>query len=359
MTSVSVETKTNEFLSFSGQSRNIVGEEARKAEFSEIPIISLKQNKEDLVNAIRDACTRVGFFYISDHDVPQSSIEKLMEGAEKFFQSPKEIKDEIHFSKSKHFRGYEGCGDNKTEMKRKPDLNEQFNWGYEAKLDPTKTAADIEKYEQDLNKSVMAGPNVWPQKVPELEISVKEYYSHVLNLARRLIKLFALALNLPEDYFNSMFETPGAIGRILHYFPQDPKEENIMGIGAHTDIECFTILHQGNVPALQVLNSSGEWIQAPPMEGTFVINIGDMLARWSNDVFISTVHRVSNITGRERYSIPVFIGTEYSTIIEPLPTCIGEEGPKYKPVKAGEYVYKRLAFSRLDKEEYEEKIKSL
>lgn len=346
------------FTSFSGNKREIKTENARAASFSEIPVISLKQDKPTLVNQIRDACTRVGFFYISDHDVPQKKIDNLLSAAETFFNSPVEERNEIHFLKSKHFRGYEGCGDNMTEAGRKADLNEQFNWGYEAELDPLKTPEEIEQYNK-LEKNVMAGKNVWPSRIPELRDAVGEYYGDVLILARKLIKLFALALNLPETYFDKMFKNPGAMGRILHYFPQPPNDSEQLGIGAHTDIECFTILYQGNVPALQVLNNEGEWIQATPIEKTFVVNIGDMLARWSNDVFISTVHRVRNSTGKERYSIPVFVGTEYSTMIEPLETCVGEEGPRYQPIKAGDYVYKRLAYSRLPKEEYERKIKEL
>ena len=119
-----------------------------------------------------------------------------------------------------------------------------------------------------------------------------------------------------------------------------------------TDIEAFTILCQGEQPALQILNVDGQWIQAPPVEGTFVVNIGDMLARWSNDVFISTVHRVHNSTGCERYSIPFFFGPSYDTHLQPLPTCIPDGGKAgYAPIVAGDYVWQRLAQSRLTKEE--------
>lgn len=340
------DTKTSDFLSFSGRKRTIVGDVARKADFSEIPVISMLSPQHELVTQIRDACTRVGFFYISDHGIPQESIDNVLTSAETFFAMPEEDKNEIHFSKSTHFRGYEGVGDNVTETGRKPDLNEQFNWGYQADLDPERNEQEIEHFQQHTKDNVMIGPNSWPSKCPELKQNIVVYYQNVLKLARKLIKLFALALDLPENYFDELFKTPGAIGRVLHYFAQDPKQENVLGIGAHTDIECFTILYQGQVPALQVLNNEGQWIMAPPIEKTFVINIGDMLARWSNDVFISTVHRVFNVSGRERYSIPVFIGVDYTTSIEPLETCVGEEGPKYEPVNAGEYVYKRLAFSR-------------
>jgi isopenicillin N synthase-like dioxygenase len=137
--------------------------------------------------------------------------------------------------------------------------------------------------------------------------------------------------------------------RLLHYPPQVANDPEALGIGAHTDIECFTILCQGNVPALQILNPSGEWIYAPPIPGTFVVNIGDMLARWTNDRFMSTVHRVWNITGQERYSIPFFFEANYDAVISTLDSCLKGGQTKYEPVLAGDYVYRRLAASRVER----------
>ena len=147
----------------------------------------------------------------------------------------------------------------------------------------------------------------------------------------------------------SGFIVKADLERLLHYPPQAANDPEALGIGAHTDIECFTILCQGSVPALQILNSNGEWIQAPPIPGTFVVNIGDMLARWTNDKFISTVHRVWNITGKERYSIPFFFGANYDAVISTLESCLTEGQTKYEPVLAGDYVYRRLAASRIEK----------
>lgn len=148
----------------------------------------------------------------------------------------------------------------------------------------------------------MQGANVWPD-MTGFKQNVTAYYGHVLMLARRIIRLLAKVLELPEDYFDSAVVHPGAMLRLLKYPAQDPCDPDALGIGAHTDIEAFTILCQGRQPALQILNVAGQWIQAPPVPGTFVVNIGDMLARWSNDVFISTVHRVHNSSGCERYSV--------------------------------------------------------
>ncbi|KAH3671155.1 hypothetical protein OGAPHI_000866 [Ogataea philodendri] len=339
-------TSVHQFTSFSGNSRTVISEKARAATFSEIPLISLEAEKQELVRQIRTACTQVGFFYIKDHGIEQKLVDDLMNSAQEFFRLPMEEKNDIHFTKSKQLKGYEGFGDNRTESERKPDLNEQFSWGYDKEMDPDQETV----FESD---SFLYGENSWPSQVPELRTAVKRYFSQILLLARRLMSLFALALDLPENYFVDMLKHPGAMGRVLHYLPQPVEETNVLGIGAHTDIECCTILYPGEVPALEILNPEGEWIVATPIPGTFVINIGDMLARWSNDFFISTVHRVKNITGQERYSIPVFVGVDYETVIEPLETCISLHGKKYPPVKAGDYVYKRLAYSRFDKQDFE------
>jgi isopenicillin N synthase-like dioxygenase len=166
----------------------------------------------------------------------------------------------------------------------------------------------------------------------------------MMTLGRKLFAAFALALGLAEDYFEPMITAPTRAQRIVYYPSQNGViDEDQIGIGAHSDYECFTILAQHEVPALQVLNTAGEWIAAPPIPGTFVVNIGDQMARWSNDLFASTIHRAINTTGRARYSIPFFLGTNYDTLIDALPGCITPERPrKYAPVIAGDYVQSRF-----------------
>lgn len=175
-------------------------------------------------------------------------------------------------------------------------------------------------------------------------------------LGRKLIGILALALNLPETYFDDFVRTPGCLGRLLHY-PAQPPDAASLGIGAHADIECLTFLAQGSdLSCLQVLNKSGQWIEAPPIPGTLVVNLGDMLCRCSNNRFLSTVHRVINKTGMERYSVPVFFGfcrswqngrclnrdlitacEAYDAMIETAPTCLKEgEEVKFPPISAGE-----------------------
>jgi len=191
----------------------------------------------------------------------------------------------------------------------------------------------------------MSGKNVWPADFPEFRTTALKYYHAVVRLGQVLFPLFALALDLPERFFDDKTINPAAIMRILHYPPQIGEiDDKVIGIGAHTDYECFTILWQDNNPALQVLNAKGKWVDAVPIPGTLVVNLGDQFARWTNDVFKSTVHRAVNRSGVRRYSMPLFFGTDYNVMLEALPSCVSENRPaKYEPVNAGDYVQSRLA----------------
>ncbi|KAK4504970.1 hypothetical protein PRZ48_002933 [Zasmidium cellare] len=340
-----------QFTSFSGRKRQLAGNIVRKADFDEIPTISLKAPEEQIIEQLRDACTRVGFFYIKDHDVPQAIIDQIFATVKTFFDQPIDTKSEIHYKKSSILRGYEPMAEVRTDETKKADLNEAFNCGYEADLDPMRDNESRQEPKDVANDTPMQGPNAWPS-MAGFKDSVAAYYGEVLTLARRMVRLFAKVLELPVDHFDASVSRPGAMLRLLKYPAQDPSQPDALGIGAHTDIEAFTILCQGSQPALQILNTKGQWIQAPPVPGTFVVNIGDMLSRWSNDVFISTVHRVH--ASCERYSIPFFFGPSYDTVLHPLPTWVGETGEAaYEPIVAGDYVWQRLARSRLSKEEAE------
>jgi len=200
-----------------------------------------------------------------------------------------------------------------------------------------------------VNDSDMYAENVWPDStlLPDFRETVLDYYHHAVRLGKSLFPLFALALDLPENFFEDKITKPAAIMRLLHYPPQNPKtvdeSDRIIGIGAHTDYECFTILWQDDVQALQVQNANGKWVHAPPIPGTLVVNLGDQFARWTNDVFTSTLHRAINRSGKERYSIPLFFGTDYDVPLEPLPGCVTPSHPaKYEIMTAGEYVKSRL-----------------
>jgi isopenicillin N synthase-like dioxygenase len=172
----------------------------------------------------------------------------------------------------------------------------------------------------------------------------------VLDLARHLFRLFALSLNLEETFFDSMTTHPGGIARLLYYPPSRsvgpeilPSSTEQIGLGAHSDYECFTLLLPSSVPGLEILTPSGHWHIASPPPDCFVVNVADFLMRWTNGLYKSTVHRVVNRGVNARYSVPFFFSVNYDTLVETLPTCLREgEESKWKPIRAGEYILERL-----------------
>jgi isopenicillin N synthase-like dioxygenase len=311
---------------------------ADRPDFHSVPMIDLTgmmsndlEARTRVAAALRDACVNVGFFYISNHGVPQELVDGMFAIAARLFALPVDKKMQWHVKKSSTLLGYVAMRDeNANPTVGKGDMHEAFDFVPEdAEVEGDLLAGDFRR----------AG-NLWPEEVPDFHELATRYGIEMRLLARRMFAAFALALELPEDYFASLTSSPMALIRMLHYPTQPgPFSEETIGTGAHTDHECFTILCQDWVQALQVRNRGGEWIEAPPIRGTFVVNIGDLMARWTNGIFASTYHRVSNLSGHARYSLPCFIGPNSDALIEALPSCVSDERPaKFAPVKAGEYV---------------------
>ncbi len=169
-------------------------------------------------------------------------------------------------------------------------------------------------------------------------------YGALSGLGRAILQAFALSLELPEDHFERWLTGPMATLGPLHYPPQAGAiTEARIGAGAHTDFGCLTILWQDAAGGLQVRNTAGQWLDAPPIEGSFVVNIGDMMARWTNDLFTSTYHRVINTSGRDRYSMPFFFDPDFNADLTALATCVGPDRPaKYPPTTGGQYLLDRI-----------------
>ncbi|KAK0201549.1 hypothetical protein DFS33DRAFT_1265001 [Desarmillaria ectypa] len=322
---------------------SLLANQRTESSFEEIPIIDITDaTSTDLVarrvlaNEIRDACINVGFFYIKNHGIAEDTITAAIGAGKKFFALPTSSKMDLDIHRSSNYKGYTALLGENTDPTGHGDLHEGFDLGWEN-----------EDLEEMKNESAMSGGNVWPETVPDFKEPVLNYYYEAVRLGQKLFPLFALALDLPENFFGDKTTKPAAIMRLLHYPSQKPssvdEQEKVLGIGAHTDYECFTILWQDKVPALQVKNATGKWIDAVPIPGTLVLNLGDQFARWTNDVFKSTLHRAINRSGEERYSMPLFFGTDYDVLLEPIPSCVSPEYPaKYEVVTAGEYVKSRL-----------------
>jgi isopenicillin N synthase-like dioxygenase len=314
---------------------------AKEADKAQLPVVDLaKLGAEEAgvraseARALRAACTGSGFFYLSGHGVPQAVVADVFEQAHAFFDLPLADKMALDVAGSPVMRGYSALLAENTDVGAKGDVHEAFDIGgvlYDG--------APGEAF------------NRYPARLPTLEPVLGLYWAHMLRLSRDLMGGFALALGLPQDHFAPMLAAPQAFLRILHYPPQNPADAggidpSRIGIGAHSDYESLTILAQDDNRALQISDGEGGWIWATPLPGAFVVNIGDQMARWTNDLFRSTVHRAINLTGRRRYSIPFFFGPDPATVIEALPGCVGPAKPAlYPPITAGDYSRLRMAAS--------------
>jgi isopenicillin N synthase-like dioxygenase len=304
-----------------------------------IPIIDLypllhgtQQEQALVIRAIGQACREIGFFYVINHDVPDALVARVFAEAARFFAQPDEKKAEIAIEKSSCHRGWFKLGGENLDPSKQTaagDLKEGVKIGRDLGPEHPLVAAGVPLH----------GPNQWPD-LPGWRAVMQEYYAAMEALGRRLLQAFAGALELPEAYFDAWLEAPMTTLGPLHYPPQQGHvTEAQLGAGAHTDYGCLTMLAQDDAGGLQVRAKTGVWIDAPPVEGSFVVNIGDMMERWTNGVFTSTLHRVINISGRERYSVPYFFDPDFDTPVECLATCLGVgEVPKYAPTTAGQHL---------------------
>jgi isopenicillin N synthase-like dioxygenase len=271
------------------------------------------------------AATReAGFFYAVGHDVPGPAIADLVSAARAFFALPLARKMEYYIGKSSNHRGYV------------PEGEEVFYAGSKDRKEAFDLAQDLPADHPDVRGVPMLGPNVWPD-LPGFREAVSRYYHAAFALGRVLLRGFALAAGLEETAFDRFVTCPPSQLRLVHY-PHDPAALDATGIGAHTDYECFTILLP-TAPGLEVMNGDGVWIDAPPLPGGFVVNIGDMMETWTNGELVATSHRVRRVE-EERYAFPLFFCTDYHTEVAPLPAFVSAGRPaRYPPVRAGEHLY--------------------
>jgi isopenicillin N synthase-like dioxygenase len=306
--------------------------------FERLPVIDISAlygkdsaGRLHATEALAHAAREAGFCYIRGHHVPPELIGGLVQQAHRFFALPIERKMQWYIGRSRNHRGYVPEGEEVFAGGTR-DRKEAFDVGLDLAADPAEVQGG----------NPMLGPNVWPD-LNGFRETVNAYYESIFELGRILFRGFALALGLEEDRFVCFVNRPPSQLRLIHY-PYNPEAEDSIGIGAHTGYECFTILLP-TAPGLEVMNGAGEWVDAPPVPGCFVVNVGDMLEAWTNGEFVATSHRVRRVR-EERYSFPFFCVCDSDTLVEPLAQFVGPGRPaKYRPLMAGAHLFAQTAQS--------------
>ena len=277
---------------------------------------------EDLSHRIGAACRETGFFVITDHGVDKSLIDATFAASADFFALPAPVKHEMAIARLGGNRGYVGLGIEALDEKTAADRKEAFNLVW--------------------TDGHSRPDNVWPD-LPAFREVVQRYFDEVLALGRGLHAAFALDLGLGRDFFADKIDRPMATLRLLHYPPRGGQASaGQLGAGTHTDYGNVTLLATDAVAGLQVRRRDGAWIDVPALPGAFVCNIGDCLMRWTNDIYVSTPHRVIEPVA-ERYSIALFLDPNPEAMVSAIPSCVPEgSAPRYPPITAGAYLQQRF-----------------
>jgi isopenicillin N synthase-like dioxygenase len=281
--------------------------------------------REYITQQINQACHEIGFMYLQNHGISQDLIEEVFTHSKDFFNFPLEIKQQFAWSDEHSNQGYVGIERERLDPNKPGDLKEAFNIGKQEDGD----RQNLSSYSPAQNSSILA------------------FYQVCTELANKVLQAFALALQLPEDFFANNHNQQNHTLRLLHYPPiQQPPQIEQVRAGEHSDYGSITFLFQDEVGGLEVQTASGEWIAAPAIPGTVVVNTGDLMQRWTNHMFCSTKHRVmipnDDRIKQSRFSIAFFCHPNEDTEIACLDSCCREYPPIYAPILAGEYLLSRL-----------------
>ncbi len=312
---------------------------------STIPVIDLSStNHAALIDQIGAACREFGFFGVINHGIAPEVITQAFKASKMFFDLPQENKLSLHINKSPTHRGFDPIGWQSLDLSKEgdvqaADLKESFYIGTEAQANANPPVPNH-------------GPNQWPPTswVSGFEQHINNYRVQAKQLAYRLIGLIAQSLGMQSDALNAYARYPTCTTRLLHYPPQPASNTEQIGSGEHTDWGAVTVLTQDDAGGLEVRLADGSWVDVTPQEGMLVINTGDLMQRWTNDIYRSSWHRVINKhAGRARYSIAYFFDLDHFAEIKTLPACIDAEHPaKYLPITAGDHIldmYRRTTLS--------------
>ncbi|MDR3376935.1 MAG: 2-oxoglutarate and iron-dependent oxygenase domain-containing protein [Ancalomicrobiaceae bacterium] len=311
-------------------------EKAAEIDTDRIPVIDLGPmrtgslgRRQAVARKIAEACETVGFFYITNHGVPQSLIDDAFGQNRAFFEQSRE--DRLRSAATlEHWRGYV------------PSKLEGEGGGVGGSIETFRFMLDLPWDDPDVQMGKpLHMPNRYADDLPGFTRVAKAYIAAMLELTADLRRAFALGLGLAEEWFDPFYNRPLFQQSFLHYRPAKSQREEDMEIGAgeHRDSGAFTILMQDDTGGLEVGHLAHQWVAAPPIAGTYVINIGDMMMRWTNGRFVSTPHRVVNRAAKPRYSMPFFANPDFDAVIAPIPSLI-EPGTRaaYEPLHFGSFM---------------------
>lgn len=309
---------------------------AKPGNFTSLPVIDIsplfgddRAARARVVADLGRTAREIGFLYVTGHGMAPGLFEDLLAAAKSFFALPMDEKMQVYIGKSSNHRGYVPTGE-EVIYGGVPDQKEAFDLSIDLPADDPDYVAG----------NPMLGPNQWPA-LPGFKDRVGAYYDGVMAIGRVLLRGFAEALGQDPSLFDSYVTKPPSQLRLIHYPHNENAPGNAMGISPHTDMEVFTLLRV-TAPGLEVMNGAGEWIDVPPLENAFVVNLGDMMEAWTNGEFIATSHRVRKVK-EERYSFPLFFSVDYHTEVAPLPMFVSADKPARKPVVAGEHLFQVTA----------------
>ncbi len=323
-----------------------------------IPTVSLAAfvdgdagQQQEIASRVDHICKTLGFLVVEDHGVARETIDSAWQAAREFFDLPLEQKLRSRPTEAGCPRGYFPFASEALAkslgVETPPDIKESLSIGPLRAPQRNISGAEFEFH---------YGENAWPAQPPGLQESLTRYMFAMETLGNKLLRVFATALSLPADYFEAFHSEPMCALRCLNYpAPDQPLLPGQRGAGEHADYGSLTILRSDPaVSGLEVRMPSGEWIAAPLVNDGFIVNIGDMMARWTNDRWVSTLHRVASPgtpgggSGR-RQSIAYFYNTSFDAEIRCIPTCLASgEQPRYRPVKGGEYLVQRFTSALAD-----------
>ncbi len=312
-----------------------------------VPVIDLQPwfggtpaGKALVASQVDSACRDIGFLVVTNHQISPALIQRVSDASREFFALPLETKRRVDRPREDAVRGYSAVGEEglsySLEEAAPGDLKESFSIG------PSDVPDD--EYHRGPAAGAHFEPNPWPD-LPGFREAYTEYFAAMSGLARSLMCIFATALKLPEAFFDDKIDRHISMFRVLSYPPQ--KEAPLPGqmrAGAHSDYGSLTIVRPDG-PGLQVFNKAGQWVDVPLVEGGFAINIGGLMMQWTNDTWVSTLHRVANppfddtLRNTRRQSLVFFHQPNYDAVAECLPSCLAPgEQPRHAPVTSGEHL---------------------